>query len=302
MEYNSKYNSEWFKKRALESLTQIVPHKWDYSDSLLLYISSSAIEGYEAMQDTNAAYFKLITKPERDYLQSIAKDVVDVLPNKFEYIDLGPGTEHKEQFFFDELKRQGKEFTYIPVDISEYYLKRAVQHANDQGIPVRPVQASFEEVAEILGEPTVPRFVSIGLTFSNYEPQVILSLLKGIAGQKGICFINAQMRDRVAMNALQKEYATDSVTLADDKLKLLGLDPSFDVTPRKTDDGIRAWCSIINPSKELLERGLIKGDELLVFESLRYTLEQLETEIKKSSTKFQLFDTGSSFIASVIKV
>lgn len=235
-------------------------------------------------------------------MQSIAKSVANLLPNRFEYIDLGPGTEHKEQFFFDELKKQGKEFTYIPVDISEYYLKLAEKHAQNQNIPVRTVRAQFEELAKILGESTLPRFVNIGLTFSNYAPQTILNMLKNIAGKDGFVFINSQMRDRVDMVALQKVYAEDALTLADDKLKLLGLNPSTDVTLREANDGIQVWCSIINASKELAEKGLVKGDRLLVFQSLRYTKEQLESELKKISSEYYIFDTGTSFIAGLIKV
>jgi hypothetical protein len=301
MKNATKYNHEWFKKRAFESLLTVGPHAWDYSDSLLLYLDSG-VEQYESLQKTDTSYFKLVTKPEREYLQSIAKSVVDLLPTNFEYIDLGPGTEHKEQFFFDELKRQDKKFTYIPVDISEHYLKLAEKHAIDQGIPVRPVQASFEETSDVLGEATVPRFVNIGLTFSNYEPQMILDLLKNIAGTNGFIFINSQMRDRVDMVALQKVYAEDALTLADDKIKLLGLNPDTDVTSRIADDGIRVWCSVINPSREIEGKGILKGDKLLVFQSLRYTPEQLENELKKASGQYQLFDTESSFIATLIRI
>src|SRR3990167_10504065 len=131
----TQYDNEWFKNRALKNLRLISPNIWDYSDSLLLYISSG-VEKYESLQEDDTPYFRLVTKPEREYLQSIAKDVVDLLPPNFEYIDLGPGTEHKEQFFFDELKKQGKKFTYTPVDISDYYLKLSEKHASDQGIPV----------------------------------------------------------------------------------------------------------------------------------------------------------------------
>lgn len=301
MEKDIKYDNDWFKKRALESLVSTAPHIWDYSDSLLLYLSSG-VEQYESLQKTDTPYFKLVTKPEREYLQSIAKNVIDLLPSKFEYIDLGPGTEHKEQFFFDELKKQGKEFTYIPVDISEYYLKLAEKHAKDQNIPIRSIQASFEEVAAILGENTVPRFVNIGLTFSNYAPQTILDMLKEIAGKDGFVFINSQMRDRVDMIALQKVYGEDALTLADGKLKLIGLNPDTDVSIREADDRISVWCSVLNVSKEIEERGVANGDKVLVFQSLRYTKEQLENELKKISPEYHIFDTGTSFIAGLIKV
>lgn len=300
MKDDYKYNNEWFKKRASESIRLISPNIWDYSDSLLLYIFSG-IEKYESMQEDDTPYFNLVTKPEREYLQSIAKNVVDLLPSNFEYIDLGPGTEHKEQFFFDELKKQGKTFTYIPVDISDYYLNLSEKHATDQGIPAQPIEASFEEVSEILGESAIPRFVNIGLTFSNYDPQIILELMKNIAGKNGFVFINSQMRDRVDMADLQKVYGEDALTLADDKLKLVGLNPDTDVTQRKANDKIEVWCSVINPSEELKEKGVIAGDKLLVFQSLRYSPEQLESEIKKGFDQYHLFDTNHSFIAVLIK-
>lgn len=295
----STFDTAWFKNRAITSIKKIAPHVWDYSDSLLLYISTG-VEVYESLQREDTAYFKLVTQPEREYLQSIAKELVDMLPSEFEYIDLGPGTEHKEQFFFDELKKQGKHFTYIPVDISAYYLRLSEDHATQQGIPVKALQAPFEEVAKILGEKTVPRFVHLGLTFSNYEPQAILALLKDIAGSDGFVFINSQMRDRVDMGALQKAYAQDALTLADDKLQLIGLDPLNDVSPREATDEIRVWGSVLHVSKETEELGIEVGDKLLVFQSLRYIPAELEGEVMLSSQRYHLFDTGKSFIAALI--
>ncbi len=147
----------------------------------------------------------------------------------------------------------------------------------------------------------MPRLVNIGLTFSNYEPQIILNLLKNIAGKGGFVFINSQMRNRLDMDTLQKVYMEDGLTLADDKLKLVGLNPDSDVTPRTADNAIKVWCEVKNPSKKLEETGVVKGDKLLVFQSLRYTPEQLEEEIKKASKDYSLFDTGTSFIGAVIR-
>jgi hypothetical protein len=297
-----KYDTNWFKKRALKSLRPISSNVWDYSDSLLLYISSIGIEKYEALQETDTPYFQLVTKPEREYLKSIAEEVVSMLPKTFDYIDLGPGTENKEQFFFDECRRQGKNFTYIPVDISEYYLKLSADHAINQNIPVKPIKCSFEELPEVLEKNNIPKFVNIGLTFSNYNPQTILTLLKKIAGKSGFIFINSQMRDRVDMVELQRIYAEDSKTLADDKLKLLGLNPDKDVSNREATEDVKVWCSVVNSSKKLKDRGVIKGDKLLVFQSLRYTSKELETELKKISKKYKIFDIGDSFIAGLIQI
>lgn len=264
----------------------------------MIYISSG-VEVYEQLQEVNTPYYKLVTKPEHEYLKSISSNIVDLLPNDFEYIDLGPGTEHKEQFIFDELKRQGKKFTYVPVDISEYFLDIAETNALKQGIPVRKVKASFEELPELLNESSIPRFVSIGLTFSNYEPQDILMLLKNIAGKNGYVFINAQIRDRVDMIELQKVYQDDAVHLADEKVGLIGLDPGQDIAPRLVDDGFRVSCSVLQSNKELEAIGIKVGDKLIFFQSLRYNKDSLADEL--STYKHESFDIGSSFIGTIVK-
>lgn len=292
------YDQAWFKNRAIKSIRKLEDGVWDFSDSLLLYIAAG-VEMYEQLQETDTPYYRLVTKPEREYLQTIAKDIAAMLPQHFDYIDLGPGTEHKEQFLFDELKKQGKTFMYIPVDISEHYLNLAKQHAEQQGIDVLPIQASFEELPELLKDRSTPRFVSLGLTFSNYAPQNAIALLEEIAGKNGWVFINAQMRDRVDMIALQKVYQDDGAHLADDKLCLLDLDPDHDVSPRMADDGFRVWCTVQKNNDVLRELGINEGDRLMVFQSLRYTKGQLE-EALADFPEHTLFDTGTSFIAAVI--
>lgn len=265
---------------------------------MLIYIGSGD-QVYEQLQEEDTTYFKLVTKPEHGYLKSIAKNIADILPDNFEYIDLGPGTEHKEQFLFDELKKQNKTFTYVPVDISDHFLDMAESHATAQGIPVRKVKSSFEELPEVLGEVTVPRFVSLGLTFSNYAPQEILKLLTEIAGPNGFVFINAQMRDHVDMVELQKVYQEDAVRLVDDKVRLIGLDPFTDISPRIADDGFRVSCFVLKNNEILQSMGIKIGDQLIVFQSLRYTKESLDKELQNFN--HELFDIGSSFIGVLIK-
>lgn len=293
------YNQTWFKNRAIQGLKKIEEGVWDYADSLLLYISSTAANTYEQLQDVDTPYFALVTKPERAYLESIAKQIADMLPSHFDYIDLGPGTEHKEQFLFDELKKQGKTFTYIPVDISDHFLEIAQVHAVEQGIAVQVMKTSFEELPVRLDGRAVLRFVSLGLTFSNYDPIEALTLLTSIAGQHGWIFINAQMRDRVDMAALQKVYQDDAANLADEKLRLIDLDPDVDVSPRIVDDSFRVWCTVQKTNPLLEEIGIKAGDRLMVFQSLRYTKDQLEAIL--GSVDRTVFDTQSSFIGSIIR-
>ncbi|MBP9762582.1 L-histidine N(alpha)-methyltransferase [Patescibacteria group bacterium] len=295
---SSKYTKQWFTQRAFSSLKKIREGVWDYSDSLLIYVSSG-VDVYESLQAENTPYHQLVTKPEHEYLKTIADQVASSLPDSFDYIDLGPGTEHKEQYLFEALKSQGKKFTYLPVDISDYYLSIARTHAEKQGIPCNPVQSSFEELPAHLGDVSRPRFISLGLTFSNYEPSVILELLQKIAGPGGVAFIGAQIRDRVDMDVLQKIYQEDVSHAMDEKLRLLGLDPETDITPRVADETICAWTTVIHSNSELEKVGIQTQDRLLVFQSRRYTKASLEASLK--NVDYQLFDTGSSFIGSLIR-
>ncbi|MFZ2151614.1 MAG: L-histidine N(alpha)-methyltransferase [Minisyncoccia bacterium] len=299
-EAGEKYNHAWFVERAMGSVHKIADNTWDYSDSLLLYMPSGVVE-YEAVQNTDTPYHRLVTAPEHEYLQQVASDIVSELPDVFDYIDLGPGAEHKEQFFFDACKAQGKTFTYFPVDISEHFLNLAQTYAEAQNIETKTLKGSFEELPDVLGVSQKPRFVSLGLTFSNYNPAHITNLLKQIAGKNGFIFINAQMRDRTDMLQLRAIYEQAVSPLCLDKLQLLGLTIDKHVSVPFVDENNQAWCYVLEMSTQLEQLGIKKGDKILLFQSLRYTPETLETNIKESEATYKMYDIGSSFIASLIK-
>lgn len=295
-ENKEMYSLDWFKERAFSSLKKISDGVFDYSDSLLLYIPGSD-EEYEKIQYEGNPYHEMITAPERKYLQKIMKDVVARLPENFEYIDLGPGSEHKEQYVFDQILEQGKKCVYRPVDISEKFLNKAVEYAEKQGISTKPVRASFEELPNILQKSKAPRFVSLGLTYSNYDPREILKLLADIAGSNGYVFIGAQIRERIDVKRLVEIYAKDVLSIATAKLKLLGLDAKVDVEDLHTDEGIQMWCTLKKVTPRLAEIGLKIGDRILLFQSLRPSMEKLKQDLGGASfSNYVMFDIGESFV------
>lgn len=289
------YSPEWFKNRALSGLRHLQDGSWNYSDSLLLYVPGSDDE-YEAVQETDTSYNKLVTVPERKYLENIASDVVTELPEKFEYIDLGPGTEHKEQFIFDAAKDEGKNLVYRPIDISDKYLSLSTDYALAQGLSAKPLKSSFEELPEKLGLETDPRFVSIGLTYGNYSPAEILDLLKRVAGEQGTAFINAQIRERTEMEAVRSIYADVAPAMVAAKIRLLGLDPEKDISDIEVTDEVKVWYTLKNPSAVLESKGIRAGDRLLVFQSLRPTIEKLEEDVSATFADYKVLDTGDAFV------
>ena len=296
---NEIYNQEWFKQRALNTIKKMSEGVWDYSDSLLLYTPGGELE-YETIQHGDDPYAELITKPERAYLAKIASQIVEELPDNFVFVDLGPGTNHKEQFIFDTAKAQGKSFTYVPVDISQYYLKLAAEYTSAQGIAVNPAQSAFEELpGKIPGSES--KFVSLGLTFSNYDPKEIIPMLRDIAGPNGHVFINSQIRDRINMSQISELYAHDVRAIADSKITLLGLDPTADIVARESDDGVRVWYTLGAITPALEAKGLKPGDKLFMFQSLRYTKAALEEALRENAANYTLIDTGEAFIGAIIK-
>lgn len=295
------YSLEWFRTRARESLKKIKDGAWDFSDPLLLYAPSDGKE-YEAVQQIDNSYYQLITKPEQEYLKDIAPRVVSELPEKFEYVELGPGTAQKEQIIFDEARRQHKEFIYMPVDISEHFLSLSTDRALKQGIQVHSLRAPFEELdMKLFGQKDFRLVSLLGLTYSNYAPTAILSLLKAIAGKKGSVLIDLQICDLVDMGEVRGIYKENLFDVVTAKLQLLGLDMDKDVANFEVDEEVRAWCELSHSTPELERMGIMPGDKLLAFQSLRPTKESLEMDIAAVFSSHTLFDTGESFIAALLK-
>ncbi len=297
---NNQYSINWFKKRALESIKPLGVGSWDFSDSLLLYMSES-VKVYEEMQKDETPYHELVTKPETEYILRVAGRVASELPNNFYYIDLGPGTENKERFFFESLKMQGKNFIYFPVDISSHFLDVAKNFAVGSDIKTNPILASFEECEKYLPVDDTYRFASLGLTFVNYHIQDILSLLNRIIGLKGSAFINAHIRERVDIEKIRNLYyvdATESMIIP--KIELLNLKPE-DIGGIEVNDKVEIWCTIKNPTPALAQMGIKSGDRFLVFQSLRYSLDYLKNEIPKTFPNYSMLDTGLPFVGFLLK-
>ncbi len=295
----TKYDMDWFKRRAFNSIKKIENGVWDFSDSLLLW-SPTSEKVYETIQEAKSPYYSIVTEPEREFLVSIADSIAKTLPENFEYVDLGPGTAHKEQFLFDALNKIGKKFTYTPVDISNHFLDIAHSYAEEQGIPTRPFLMPFEEVSNELRS-YKPIFVSLGLTYINYKPAEALNMLKEMMGTDGIGFIDAQIRERTDIDRLVDIYKRDVYSIPEPKIILLGLNPQRDVEKYECDDGVRGWITLRNTNKNLQKLGVKPGDKLLTFQSLRPSLAEFEADISKIFERYQILDNGGPFVGALLE-
>lgn len=296
----NEYSLEWFKDRALRSLKRIDDTTWDYSDSLLLYSPDGDV-GYEQVQATDTLYYKLITAPEHAFLRGIAHDVVAALPDNFLFVDLGPGTEHKEQFIFDQVHAQHKTIHYAPVDISDRYLRIASEYAVAQGIDVTPLRAPFEDALQHMPNKEIQRFVSLGMTYGNYVPKDMLYTMRRLMGSYGYGFISAHIRDRVSMPEVVRAYEEGIYGLLDSKIALLGVDPKTDVSERRVDDAIQGWYTLGHVPEALAPVGVAVGDTMLMFRTLRPTAESYRKSILDEFPNSVFFDTGGPFIGTLLR-
>jgi hypothetical protein len=100
---------------------------------------------------------------------------------------------------------------------------------------------------------------------------------------------------------LQEAYSLDAVHMADEKLRIIGLDPEKDISPRTTTTEVKVWTTILNSNSDLEKIGVKKNDQLLLFQSLRYTKEALISELEKTGRPYSIFDTGCTFIATLLR-
>jgi len=295
-------SQEWFKKRAIEAIEfNKEGEYWDYSDSLTTY-SPQVTKEYQSAQKTYKKYGEIVTNEEHKLIKSISHDVINELPSEFIYIDLGPGTEHKEKYFFDEIKKQGKNIIYRPVDVNKMMLKEAASFAESEGFMVDLIHDSFEEAYKYVQGENRYKFISLGLTFINYKIEDISSILKSILYKNGSVFITAQIRERIDIETVKQAYIETggfSKKLFDIKMGLIGVSPNDYVY--EVDDRIRVWCTIKNPSRLLINKGVKPGDRFLLFRSIRYSENELK-ELLEKEFDVKYFDKKDfSFIGCLLR-
>lgn len=285
---------EWFQRQAWKSLQQSPDGSWDFSDSSPLYSPASLI-AYRETQHEETEYGRHVTAVEHEVLQHVAPEIVLSLPSHFAYIDLGPGTEHKERYFFDAVQKAGKTIEYYAVDISKTVLIESERFASERNIACHSIHDRFEDIVQTVETQIAkPRFVSLGATFANYEPNIAIPMTLQFAGEDGSVMITAQLRDRIDIDEVRRAYVSPQmIKLYEGKLALLGLFPE-DIGGFRASDDIIVHARIKKPSRRLASLGMKPGDSMNVLKTYRWTHEQLKEALR--DTQYSLHDAGKTFV------
>lgn len=300
----------WFESEAKRSYAKIHEGYWDFSDSALIYNEKGMAE-YIASQKQSTEYSQEVTQVEHRAIKNMAPEICQTFANKFlglkeenkshnllpfQFIDLGPGTEHKEKYLFDEFEKMQAKFKYIAVDVSDAALKSAEEYAKSLNIPAKTIHNRFDNVEAMKQElDSTAKFFSLGTTFLNFEPSEIINKMLNLCGEKGAVFITSIIRDRIDMAAAQHAFeAPEFQRLFKAKLGLLGLSEN-DCGDVEVNDKIEVWMTVINPTNVLLAKGMNPGDKVLLLKTPRYSIKQLE-DVVREYADYQLFDTDEPIV------
>ena len=292
---------EWFLNRAKESLIKIKEGEWDFSDSALFW-TDEVVKKYEDAQTVEQDnYKKHVTDKETIYLKRITPTLISRLSQKINYIDLGPGTENKQDYFIDEIKSQNKELVYTPVDINARIVDAVSLHISKKGINVFPVHSSFEDMEQFIKDKTTPRFISLGLTFLNFKIDDILGIFKASLNTNGVAFINTQPREKVKdLEELKKAYSgAHVIEMYNQKLKLIGLEINENIGDIEVTDEVKIYFNVKNPTEKAVELGIKSGDRIFVFQSMRYPIEILKSKLE-GQFDCEYFDTEEEYLAVLL--
>ena len=293
---------EWFQNRAKSSLVKVSEGLWDFSDSALFW-TDEAVKKYEDAQTADQdTYKKQVTDKETVYLKKITPDVVSRLPTKINYIDLGPGTENKQDYFIDEIRKQRKELSYTPVDINKIILDAVSHHISEKGIDTYPIHSSFEDMEKYILDKTTPRFISLGLTFLNFQIDNILQIFKKSLNAGGLVFINTQPREKVSdLEELRKAYLSEHVVdMYNNKLKLIGLEHNQNIGTIEVTNEVKIYYNVVRPTEQAASLGIKAGDKIFVFQSMRYEVGYLKNKLE-SEFQCEYFDTGDEYVAVLMR-
>jgi hypothetical protein len=191
-----------------------------------LYITDRQSKLFEEATSLNPGYMSGIDNRISELLLANINDIIGGIVGRANYIDLGPGYPIKSLNLIDELIDRGVDLTYYAVDVSPYFLDRAVSAAHQRKLQAIGIRRRFEELEKILDKnlsPAVMRVIFLGLTFNNFPPPLIVSILSAITRPGDVCLICCQPCDEVSEADLLKPYLGEKVrAFAFEPLRIAG--------------------------------------------------------------------------------
>ena len=249
----------------------------------------------------NEAYSSFHTETV-ETIASYSEKIIGVKSSGFSLFDLGPGYPDKAIPLAKFCKTNSIDLEDYPVDISEEFLKLASKEMAPYSKSVFPIHARFEDLLPKIKNLKIREnsLFMIGLTFMNFEPDLILSLLKRLARAKSKILLATEIlsSDGETESIVSKYSIPQAKEVAFGPLAIMGI-------KRKSVKDIVLFANgRIEMSFKLLTEpplaakllGVKTGDTITTAISYRYKIEELNQILNRYFQKVELFKSKAGSI------
>jgi uncharacterized SAM-dependent methyltransferase len=257
----------------------------------LYYEEEQALKYLEMIEKDNFSIS--LHKPIEELVRNYANSLIGINTKKVELYDLGPGLPTKTIPLIKNLQKRNIPFSYIPIDISKSFLKLAQDEVSKFGVNSQGINCLFEELPNKIDkkiDTQLTRIFLIGLTFNNYRPNQILSLLSKLCEKNDIAIIITEYyekdKEKSILIPYQDEYAENFNFLV---LKLMGFEKKdFKYFARFRNQRIEMG---FKPIKKITvgDLNLKNNDKIITAISYRYTNSSLTRYIQNYYKNFEYY-------------
>ncbi len=168
-----------------------------------------------------------LTRCELEILNSCKKHLAKLLNSKsFNLIELGPGDGTKTQILIEQFIRDSLKFTYTPIDLSAYYLKKIVSHLNNKfpQLQITAFKADYFNGLKLINANSEQRklILFLGSNVGHLDPvytEEFFKILKELLHSDDYVLIGFDLRKNIDM--LMRAYNNSEGLTRDFNLNLL---------------------------------------------------------------------------------
>jgi uncharacterized SAM-dependent methyltransferase len=266
-----------------------------------LYLDEEQAKAYLEMINAES-FATLLHDPALSLIERYREKILKDFKGPLSFYDLGPGLPIKTIPILEQLKKNRILFKYYAVDISKSFLEITKTEIAKIGINAEEINERFERLPDrIQNDQSKEKLFFIGLTFNNYRPNTILSLLKKLAGDTGTCLIITEYFKKKNIETIlvpyKDKYAENFNYLS---LKLAGIEKKdlkyFTVFRNKRIEmGFRVCNKIIIENDLVLE----KDSEIVTAVSYRYSKNILIKYISRYFSSYEVYEHNEKDISLV---
>ncbi len=252
------------------------------NDSKTWYMTPEQGRGYIAVHDSEQ-YASGMFDSEYCLLQKHSSKLMGLMPDNFTYLDLGPGAGKKSKLILNEAIALEKTPFYGYVDVSSFILGAAAETLQDLNLEQKPFLGNFvdEDNLSLMKQqlPNQPKFVYLGSTFANYEPNCLLYTFRHFLNSNDVLYVSMQEKPE-NIDSLLEQYSVEAYPSGFlEGLSQLGLHPKqLEVRYSEKNQRVENYV-VIEKVPSLLENYVKEGDKIVFFTSRKTTRDNFEKDI-----------------------